>query len=94
MDYKKLNNNLLDHLVARYPEGYQDDDIITFKNSNNEIYECVEVKTNDTVYLVKISKRLATAMENYEADEAEEDNDDSEEIVSDPDLAELYREEE
>ncbi|GAA4273143.1 hypothetical protein U6A24_07695 [Aquimarina gracilis] len=66
VDYKKLNNNILDLLVDKYPDGYDEEDIITFRNAQNEIVECVEVKTEDTLYLVKVSKRLVTAMEDHE----------------------------
>ncbi|WP_244299725.1 hypothetical protein [Aquimarina algiphila] len=66
VDYKKLNNTILDLLVNEYPDGYDDQNIITFRNAQNEIVECVEVKTEDTLYLVKVSKRLVSAMESYE----------------------------
>ena len=59
-------------LVERYPDGYGDDDIIRFKNANNESVEAVEVRTDDTIYLVKVSTRLANTMEKFE-DEDEED---------------------
>lgn len=64
-DYKKLNKDILDLLVTKYPDRYDDDRIITFKNPLNEIVECVEVCTDDTVYLVKVSKRLVVAMEDH-----------------------------
>ncbi|WP_162900329.1 MULTISPECIES: hypothetical protein [Aquimarina] len=66
VDYKKLNNTILDLLVNEYPDGYDDQNIITFRNAQNEIVECVEVKTEDTLYLVKVSKRLVSAMESHE----------------------------
>lgn len=71
VDFKKLNKDILDLLVAKYPDGYDDDDIITFKNTLNEIVECVEVRTDDTIYLVKVSKRLVAAMEDHDLDEDE-----------------------
>ncbi|WP_299436504.1 hypothetical protein [uncultured Aquimarina sp.] len=66
VDFKKLTNNILDLLVTKYPDGYDDKDIITFRNAQNEIVECVEVKTEDTLYLVKVSKRLISAMEDHD----------------------------
>lgn len=68
VDYQKLTQNILDLLVEKYPEGYDDLDIIKFKNAKNEIIEAVEVRTEDTIYLVKVSKRLADSIENYEED--------------------------
>jgi hypothetical protein len=74
VDYKKLNNDILDLLVTKYPDGYDEDDIITFKNALNEVIESVEVRTDDTIYLVKVSKRLVAAMEDH-ADEEPDDDD-------------------
>ena len=75
VDYKKLTHDILDLLVTKYPDGYDEDNIITFKNTQNEVVECVEVRTNDTVYLVKISKRLVAAMEDFDPDEDQDDDD-------------------
>ncbi|EKF56038.1 hypothetical protein I215_03805 [Galbibacter marinus] len=72
VDFKKLTNEILSMLVEKYPDGYGDDDIIRFKNANNESVEAVEVRTDDTIYLVKVSTRLANTMEKFE-DEDEED---------------------
>ncbi|QKX05919.1 hypothetical protein HN014_13715 [Aquimarina sp. TRL1] len=69
VDYKKLNKDILALLVEKYPDGYNDSDIVTFKNGHNDVIEAVEVKTEDTVYLVKISKRLADTMANYDLEE-------------------------
>ena len=59
VDYKKLDHELAALLIETYPDGYGDDDIITFKNASGEFVEAVELQTNDTLYLVKISKSLA-----------------------------------
>jgi hypothetical protein len=91
VDFKKLNNDILDLLVEKYPDGYDEDDIITFKNSQNEVVECVEVRTEDTAYLVKISKRLVAAMESYDPDEEAEDEEDENDLLG---LDEVDQEEE
>lgn len=69
VDYKKLTPEILKLLVEKYPEGYDDLNIISFKNAQGEIVECVEVRTEDTIYLVKVSTKLARSMENYEEDD-------------------------
>jgi len=66
VDYKKLNKEILNLLVKKFPDGYNDRDIISFKNHYNEAIEAVEVTTIDTIYLVKISKRLADSMQSIE----------------------------
>lgn len=85
VDYNKLNNDILDLLVEKYPDGYDREDVITFRNLQNELIEAVEVRTDDTVYLVKVSKRLLDTMENY--DEGEDDNFDDEEDNKRTDVA-------
>jgi len=80
VDFKKLSNAILDLLVMKYPDGFDDSDIISFKNQHNETIECVEVKTEDTIYLVKVSKRLVVAMEDFDGDD--EDFDEEIEIES------------
>lgn len=66
VDYKKLDHELAALLIETYPDGYGDDDIITFKNAQGEYIEAVEIKTADTLYLVKISKSLASFISNFE----------------------------
>ncbi|MER3317509.1 MAG: hypothetical protein RIB79_04390 [Allomuricauda sp.] len=73
VDYKKLDNTMLNLLVEKFPDGYDDDDIVTYRNASNEVVECVEVRTEDTAYLIKVSKRLVMAMEDYEESESEDD---------------------
>ncbi|MAP81127.1 MAG: hypothetical protein CL526_08570 [Aequorivita sp.] len=72
VDYKKLTPEILSLLVEKYPDGYDDDHVITFKNAKNETVEAVEVKTEDTVYLVKVSSRLEVTMANFDEDNYEE----------------------
>ncbi|MCM8570216.1 hypothetical protein NE848_12555 [Gramella jeungdoensis] len=74
VDYKKLTPEILGLLVEKYPDGYDDDQIISFKNAKNETVDAVEVRTDDTVYLVKVSTRLENTMANFD----EDDYDDSE----------------
>lgn len=69
VDYAKLTNEILTLLVEKFPDGYDDSDIIRFKNSKNETVEAVEVRTEDTIYLVKVSTKLADRIENFEDDD-------------------------
>ncbi|WP_194852658.1 hypothetical protein [Nonlabens antarcticus] len=69
VDYKKLTPDVLQLLVARYPDGYGDDDVITFKNHKNETINAVEVMTEDVKYLVKISQKLEMQMEAFDMDD-------------------------
>ncbi|PWK19049.1 hypothetical protein [Xanthomarina spongicola] len=86
VDFKKLTPEILALLVEKYPDGYDEDQIISFKNANNEIVEAVEVTTNDTKYLVKVSTKLAVTMENYDEDDYEDFAEDDPEAVQDPEI--------
>lgn len=69
VDYAKLTNEILNLLVEKFPEGYDDSNIIRFRNAKNELIEAVEVRTEDTIYLVKVSTKLADRIENYDEDD-------------------------
>ena len=45
VDFKKLTPEVLKLLVDEYPDGYDDDHIITFRNAHGERVEAVEVVT-------------------------------------------------
>ncbi len=69
VDYAKLTNEILNLLVEKFPDGYEEYDIIRFKNAKNELVEAVEVRTTDTIYLVKVSTKLSDRIVNYDEDE-------------------------
>ena len=73
VEYAKLTNEILNLLVERFPDGYDDEDIIRFRNAKNELIEAVEVRTEDTMYLVKVSTKLADRIENYDEDDEIDD---------------------
>lgn len=91
VDYTKLDDIILSKLVEKYPYGYAPEDIIVFRNARNEVVECVEVRTEDTICLVKVSKRLVAAMEDFEEDyHSEDDEQDQQEVEYDQEEESLY----
>lgn len=80
VDYAKLTNEILNLLVEKFPDGYDDSNIIRFRNAQNELIEAVEVRTEDTIYLVKVSTKLASRLENFEDEDEEMDE------VADPNI--------
>lgn len=93
VDYKKLTPEILSLLVEKYPDGYDDDQIISFKNAKNETVDAVEVRTEDSIYLVKVSTRLENTMANYDEDDYD-DADFNEPIVEIPEKSDDESEEE
>lgn len=101
VDYSKLTNEILNLLVEKFPDGYDDSNIIRFRNAQNELVEAVEVRTEDTIYLVKISTNLAERIVNYDEDDEiaaeiepieEIGLDEDDEISSDDDEVDDYSE--
>jgi DNA-directed RNA polymerase subunit delta len=66
VDYSKLTNEILNLLVEKFPDGYDDSNIVRFRNAHNELIEAVEVRTEDTIYLVKVGTKLASRLEKFE----------------------------
>ena len=92
VDFKKLTPEVLKLLVDRDPDGYDDRNIITFKNAVGERIEAVEVLTEDTKYLVKISAKLEYTMENYDEDDYEDFAEDDPTAVVEPNPEDLLDE--
>ena len=89
VDYAKLTGDILNLLVEKFPEGYDDSHIIRFRNAQNELIEAVEVKTIDTIYLVKVSTKLASRMEKYDEEDIDavvEPIDPSKDLEDDDDI--------
>ncbi len=73
VDYKKITTEILNLVIEEYPLGIDSTDIFTFKNSNNETVEAVEVRTEDTIYLVKVGIKLDKALQEFMDDDYEVD---------------------
>jgi hypothetical protein len=84
VDFKKLTPEILALVVAKFPDGYDDRHVVQFRNAKGELIEAVEVITEDTKYLVKVSARLEKVMEDYDDDDYENFEDNDPEAVQDP----------
>ena len=88
IDYRKLDHQLAALLIETYPHGYGDEDIIFFKNIKGDYVEAVEIKTDDTLYLVKISKSLSNFIANFEENiEKELESKTAEEVMKSEDMS-------
>ncbi len=83
VDFKKLTPEILSLVVAKYPDGYDDKDIISFRNANYELVEAVEIITDDTKYLIKVSEKLEKVMDEYNEEDYEAYDDDDPSAVQD-----------
>ena len=69
--FDKLTPEILNLFVERFPDGYGDNDIIEFKNSTGEIIQAVELKSTDTVYLIRIGKKMNQIIQEFEDEQSE-----------------------
>ena len=69
--FDKLTPKILNLFVERYPDGYGDNDIIEFKNSTGETIQAVELKSTDTVYLIRIGKKMNQIIREFEDEQSE-----------------------
>jgi len=83
--FDKLTPEILNLFIERFPDGYGDNDIIEFRNNTGEIIQAVELKSYDTVYLIKIGKKMNQIIQEFE-DEQSELNEDSELIEDDKNI--------
>lgn len=74
VDFKKLTPEILNLLVEKYPDGYDDNAVIKFKNAKNESIEAVEVRTEDSIFLVKVSSKLEVSMANFDIDDHDDED--------------------
>ena len=72
--FEKLTPNILNLFVEKFPDGYGDNDIIEFKNGTGETIQAVELKSTDTVYLIKIGKKINQIIQEFEDDKNNEPN--------------------
>ena len=86
VDYKKLTPEVLALLVEKYPYGYDDGHVISFENHKNERIEAVEVRTENVIYLVKVSSSLQKKMSGFILEDYD-NNDYQKPIIELPDPA-------
>jgi len=93
VDYKKLSHEAAAMLIDTYPDGYGDDDIISFRNLKGEFIEAVELRIGDTLYLVKISQSLSHFISNFD-DTIEKELESKDDAHTEKEVLELNMEQE
>ena len=84
IDYSKLTDEILNLLTEKFPDGYDYDDIISFQNAKNKEVKAVEVRTEDTIFLVKNSFELEDSMESHVSTrDLEEDDKETDDSIED-----------
>ncbi|WP_372756301.1 hypothetical protein [Labilibaculum sp.] len=67
-DYKTIGADLIQKLIQSFPDGIFEDDLICITRPNGERINVVELKTDDTVYLIKMNPELQVTIDSYTGD--------------------------
>ena len=82
VDYKNITSDILELFSQRYPYGYEDEDVIKFKNSKGEMVRAIPFETSKAKYLVKVSTQMDAKIDAF-LEEDEEYSDSSSELSAD-----------
>lgn len=72
IDYKNVTAEILSLLTDRYPYGYDESDMISYKNAQGQTVQALPVETKDTKYLIKIGTAMEKRIEAFIEFEEEE----------------------
>lgn len=70
-DYQSITQDQLKLIESQYPEGFDEDNIISFTTPKGDYIRALEVKTDDTVYLIKMSEKMLAKIDDYTDDDFE-----------------------
>ncbi len=66
-DYKSLEQEHIDLITKHFPNGFENDDLVSFTTPKGQFIKALEIRTKDTIYLFKIEK-------NMKVDDEDKDN--------------------
>lgn len=68
-DYQTVTPEQLQLIAEAYPDGIDSDLLISFTNAKGEYVKALEVRTDDTIYLFKISAGMIAKIDDYTDDD-------------------------
>lgn len=71
-DYNSLSQEHIDLINEHFPNGFENENLISFVTPKGQFIKALEIRTGDTIYLFKIDK-------NMQVDEDEQDGNDGQE---------------
>lgn len=64
-DYKSINQDHLGMIATEYPEGFDIEDLITFRKPDGSSFRGLEIRTEEAIYLFKIDSRMLEAIDEH-----------------------------
>jgi hypothetical protein len=57
-DYNTLTKEHIDLINEHYPNGFENENLVSFVTPKGQFIKALEVRTDDTIYLFKIDKNM------------------------------------
>ena len=57
-DYKTISQEHADLIAEHFPNGFENENLISFTTPKGEFIKALEIKTEDTIYLFKVDKNM------------------------------------
>jgi hypothetical protein len=98
-DYKTIGQEHIDLINEHYPNGFENENLISFVTPKGQFIKALEIKTEDTIYLFKIDKNMEvddeeggdneglpiSDFDNFKGDDSSDNSDDDDDDTSDND---------
>jgi hypothetical protein len=76
-EFDSLSDRHFLMIKHQYPKGFGDSDLITLKTSTGDYFDALEVKTNEALYLVKVTHDMLERIDQIEELTADQAGDNS-----------------
>jgi DNA-directed RNA polymerase subunit delta len=60
-DYNSITQEHIDLINEHYPNGFENENLVSFVTPKGQFIKALEVRTEDTIYLFKIEKNMKVA---------------------------------
>ncbi len=91
-DYKTISQEHADLIAQHFPNGFENENLISFTTPKGEFIKALEIRTEDTIYLFKVDKNMQvdndddndgvsvdSSFDSFKGDDSGSDDDDDEE---------------
>jgi DNA-directed RNA polymerase subunit delta len=95
-DYKTISQEHADLIAQHFPNGFENENLISFTTPKGEFIKALEIRTEDTIYLFKVDKNMQvdndddndgvsvdSSFDSFKGDDSGSDDDDDEDDDND-----------
>ncbi len=71
-DYNSLSQEHIDLINEHFPNGFENENLISFVTPKGQFIKALEIRTGDTIYLFKIDKNMQVDEDEPEGNDGQE----------------------